>query len=228
MRLGRHGRGRPAGPAPAGQGPPAVTRLRLPQGHRDDRRAERPRPGAAPAPAYGGGPLRAGLLGRGPRRHRASAGVGAGERRPRQRRVVLRQPCRVLLLPRAVGAGPDLRPGAQACLQRGLPGREQPVRRQPPPLRPAHGGADPRPRPHRLPAHDRREPGGLPRVAHLGAPDEGAAARDHGARGAGGRGRPSTFRDRTTLRAPAGTSRRRRLAAAVPAPGGLRGRPRGR
>ena len=54
--------------------PPALAGLRLSQGHRDDRGAERPRPRPAPAAsARADGELRAGHLGRGARRHRRAA-----------------------------------------------------------------------------------------------------------------------------------------------------------
>ena len=109
-----------------------------------------------------------------------------------------------------------------------LPGRLQPVRRQPRCSTARLHRPDPRPGPHRLPADRRRQPARLARQRPERAAGQGPAARDHRARRARGRRRPAPLGDRAGVRARGDRPGRRRLAAALDPPGDLRRRARGR
>ena len=203
---------------------PALARLRVPQGHRDDRGPERSRPRAATAQAHRRpGRVRAGVVGRGAGRHRRPPEGRARRARARVGRLVHGQPRRVLLLAHPVGQGLPGRDRLAALLLGRLAGREQPLRRQRAALRLAAGGPGARPHPHELHADGRGQPAGLARVGAQRAAGARAAARDHRARRADRGGRPATLGDGAPVRAPADPARRRRLAAALAAVHDLRG-----
>ena len=107
--------------------------------------------------------------------------------------------------------------GSPNLLQRRLAGRQQPLRRQPAPVRLAARRPDPGPRPHRPAADRRRQPAGLPRQRAHRAADQGFAARDRGPGRTGRRRRPPPLGDRARVRTRRDQARRRRLAAALAA-----------
>ena len=206
MRHGRHGRGRAAHAAAPRQGPPAVARLCVPEGDRDGGRAERPGPRRLPAQAH-----------RRPRRVRArhagtrrcgdiAARLQSDPRRARPRggRLVHGQPRRLQLQPHAVGEGIPRRARQPALLLRRLAGREQPLRGLGAAVRVAAAGADPRPQPHRLPLHGRRQPARLARLGAVRAARARAAATPSST---GAAGSSSSTRGARRPRASSSTSR---------------------
>ena len=165
LRHGRDGRGRRRDAAAPRPRPPALARVRVPQGHRDDRRPERPRPRAPSAAPHAptGRSSRSPGRRRSPTSARGCARVIA-EHGPQLGRLVLRQPGRLLLLAHAVGQGLPRRARARRTTTR-------------PPRRTSHNrfaasallyGSPPLvPIPDlkrtRLPAHGRGEPARLAR-----------------------------------------------------------------
>jgi hypothetical protein len=228
LRHGRDGRRRSRRQAQPRPRPPALARLCLPEGHRDTRRAERPRSGHAPAAQGRRWRLSARFVGGGARRHRHAR---AGHPRPPRSGVaglVHGQPRGVLLLAHAVGQGLPRRRRHSALLDRVLARRRQPVCRERAAVRLPGRHPHPRPAAHGLPPHARCQPARLARFGADRAPRARAAQRDSGARRARGRRRPAADRDRAGLRARRRPSRRRRLAAALSAARDLRGGPRRR
>ncbi len=208
---------------------PAVPGLRVPEGDRDGRDPERPRPGDPPAQAQRRRRVRARLVGRGAGRHRrAASGASLDERGPGGGGLVHGQPGGLQLLPRALAQGLPRLHRLAARLRRGLPGREQPLRRQRPDVRLAAGRCP-------IPDIERTDfllvVGANPLVSHgsvLSAPRVRERLLEIEARG--GRvvvRRSAPVGDRPPVRAPADPSRRRRVAAAVDDPHDLRRGPRG-
>ena len=205
--------------------------LRVPQGHRDDRGAERPRPRAAPAQAH----RRPGEFERG-RWDEALDDIGErltdvlDEHGPASVGWYMGNPGAFSYSHTLWAKGFLDAIGSPHYYTRRLAGREQPLRRQRAAVRLAAGGA-------RSPTSPRTDfllmVGANPLVSHgsvLSAPRvREQLLGDRGARRPGRGGRPAPLGDRAPVRAPADPARRRRLAAALAAPHDLRrgpGRPR--
>ena len=128
------------------QGEPVLPGLRLPEGAGLPRSAERPRPGAAPPEAAARRHVRAGLVGRRPRRHRRPA--ADADRHPRRRlgRLLRREPDRLQLLGLLLDHRVHGRHQVAAPVHGGVGRHQQPVGGQRRPVRQPADEPDPRPR----------------------------------------------------------------------------------
>ena len=173
------------------------------------------------------GRVRAGVVGRGAGRHRRAPARASATARPASRsagtwatraRSATRTRCGSKGFLDALGSPHYYTAGSQDVNNRFAASATA--------LRLAAGRPDPRPPAHGLPADGRRQPA---RVARLGAHRAARARpapRDRRARRADRRRRSAPHGDRARVRARRGTPGRRRVAAALAAPGDLRGGPR--
>ena len=214
MRDGCDRRARARGQVAARPRPPAVERLCLPKGHRDDRHPERSRSRDPPARRTADGEFERvsweAALGDIASRVAVpptSASVGTWATR-------VRSPTRTRSGSRAFSTV-----SARRTTTRRLPGREQPLRRERPALRHAAARAVPRPQAHPPAAHAGSQSAGLARLPAVVAAHPRAAA----GRRAGGGGGPAPHGDRPPIRASSDPARHGRSPPALDAGGDLRG-----
>ncbi len=215
MRHDRHRRGRPTRRAAPRQGASAVIRLRLPEGHRVRRGAQRSRPRHADA-AHWPERIRTGHLGRGDSRHRSQALRHPAQTRLRRDRLVHGQPRSVQLLAPGVVAVVRQGLGPQHPLLHGIvAGHQQPPHRQPAAVRHPHIGTDTRPHANGPSRHDGRQPCCLPWQLPDRPSNQGPDARHRQARRTSRGDRPAQDGDGRSVRVARNRPRRRFLPAAV-------------
>ncbi len=227
MRHGRDRRGRPPRRVASRQGTPAVGGVRVPEGHRLHRGAERPGPRHD---------TRCAAVRTDSNRSRGTtamsdiaARLSAVLRRARfrWRRLVHGQPRRVQLRAHLRGAAVHQGPRtSRPLLHRLVAGHQQQADREPVALRRADVGADPRSDAHRTPGDDGRQSGCLPRQFPDRAPDQGPHAGHRQAWRPGGGRRSPPHRDRRRIRMARHRSRLGFLPAAVAAAGDVLRAPR--
>ena len=130
-----------------GQGQSVLGGVHLPEGAGVSPGAQRSGPGAAPPQAAGRRDVRAGLVGRRPRRHRRAAAGAHGHPRQRLRRLVRRQPDRLQLLGLLLDHRVHGRHPVAAPLHGGVGRHQQPVGGQRRAVRQPADEPHPRPRP---------------------------------------------------------------------------------